>query len=797
MKQKSCKPTRRFAAGGALDPNGYMDHIERDNEEKTKRWAMDGIADQMKYAKGPEAGALSKQYGEAAKDYQNFTTGIQYNPNAQRPGQQQPQQQAIAQPSGSMSLSGMAKPMTTAIPSIAAPTIASGGTYSLGSKPGQVFNDMSGRMGFAGGGKPETADEVMARMAAKYGTSGATSQPEPVQQVAQAPVQQPKPQGMMQQAIGLIGNRRAQIDKAVGYANGGKIKGPGTATSDSIPARVNETGEPIKVSTSERIVSAAQDKALQAIAVRDGYDNLDQMLESLTGKPVGPTIKGGMAAAANGMEPYNRPNWTYPGGELPPNVEQQPRLAAPQPGTSIVPDNRPNWVPGNQQPADRGAIPGNGHRINEFDDEVRQRAAANRAKEAATQAPVQSPVQPAQQPGKIRQALSAARPYANAALTGAAVVGNASTAMNSDDPNVQVAETIKGALTAIPATRPIGYGLQLADPLAKAVTGYGLAEGIGALAKLHPDYMRENKSKPLSPEQQANQDILNDPNGGMGTIPGLDVNVQGQKQRNMASAVDPTQPAQAVGMVNSQPLTTKDIVPGGYIDQGAGIIAQRSKNGQLNVTNVGTSGMADQAKTLYADAQGKGTNDWSQTAQYAQGIAQAAKDKETLAGMQRDRMVRDTGSDITDPGVRANAMQQIAMLDKQDLLKQHGETAQLQQEGLRQETQGKKTANEQAQAIGALQTKAIAGDQAALKMLQGLSGKAQRDAEAKIAYREEPDPNNPGQMIKTPYLVQGEVEREIGAKSKAAPKYEVGKTYKDGNGNQAIYQKDGTWKEVK
>ena len=39
-----------------------------------------------------------------------------------------------------------------------------------------------------------------------------------------------------------------------GYAQGGKIKGPGTATSDSIPAKVVQTGEPIRVANGERIV---------------------------------------------------------------------------------------------------------------------------------------------------------------------------------------------------------------------------------------------------------------------------------------------------------------------------------------------------------------------------------------------------------------------------------------------------------------------------------------------------------------------------------------------------------------
>ena len=86
-----------------------------------------------------------------------------------------------------------------------------------------------------------------------------------------------------------------------GFANGGKIQGPGTPTSDSIAARVRQTGEPIQVSTGERIVSAAQEKVLQKIASGLGFDSLDALLEAGTGKPVGPTIKGGKLAAASGM----------------------------------------------------------------------------------------------------------------------------------------------------------------------------------------------------------------------------------------------------------------------------------------------------------------------------------------------------------------------------------------------------------------------------------------------------------------------------------------------------------------
>lgn len=91
------------------------------------------------------------------------------------------------------------------------------------------------------------------------------------------------------------------------FSNGGKIKGPGTPTSDSIGGVVKETGEPIKVSTEERIVSNKQEQALMRIAEMLGFESVDAMFESMTGEPVGPTISGGKLAAATGMSPEDDP----------------------------------------------------------------------------------------------------------------------------------------------------------------------------------------------------------------------------------------------------------------------------------------------------------------------------------------------------------------------------------------------------------------------------------------------------------------------------------------------------------
>ena len=115
-----------------------------------------------------------------------------------------------------------------------------------------------------------------------------------------------------------------------GFTSGGKIQGPGTPTSDSVPARVKETGEPIQVSTGERIVSAAQEKVLQKIAQGIGFKSLDDLLEAGTGKKVGPTIRHGMAHAATGLTPEEERPYVAP-------ISQDPYVLAGKTSAATVP----------------------------------------------------------------------------------------------------------------------------------------------------------------------------------------------------------------------------------------------------------------------------------------------------------------------------------------------------------------------------------------------------------------------------------------------------------------------------
>lgn len=100
----------------------------------------------------------------------------------------------------------------------------------------------------------------------------------------------------------------------VGVDQRGFIEGPGGV--DNVPARIDETGEEIRVGAGERIVNKKQNAALEALAAQAGM-SLDEYLEASTQEPVGPTMKNGLRAAQNGWPvPYDpiRGQQVAPGG---------------------------------------------------------------------------------------------------------------------------------------------------------------------------------------------------------------------------------------------------------------------------------------------------------------------------------------------------------------------------------------------------------------------------------------------------------------------------------------------------
>ena len=137
---------------------------------------------------------------------------------------------------------------------------------------------------------------------------------------------------------GLAGGGKVTSNMAEGAIRaGGMIKGPGTPTSDSIPAKVVDTGEPIRVATDERIVSAKQDAFLQKLAMDMGFKTVDAMFEAGTGEPVGPTVQYGKGerGANSGASPEDLKKKVVeqiPTGGVPGAGPTAPSPAATSPG---------------------------------------------------------------------------------------------------------------------------------------------------------------------------------------------------------------------------------------------------------------------------------------------------------------------------------------------------------------------------------------------------------------------------------------------------------------------------------
>lgn len=404
-----------------------------------------------------------------------------------------------------------------------------------------------------------------------------------------------------------------------GYRNGGKIQGPGTPTSDDIDAEVVETKEPIKVSTGERIVSHAQGQLLERVAKGIGYKSLDDLLEAGTGKPVGPTIKGGKVAAEDG---------------------------------GVV--NRA-WYAGTDSRDERSGL-----------EMERERRAS------------------------------------------------APSSVLANDP-------VKSALV---------YG----------VVGQGQKQQPAQVA----DYGNEGRSVPKPITNESQRAV---------SVPGASI-VQAA-----------TQP---IDNMRQPDLTTKDVLPGGYLDRGAGIVAQRGGNGRLNVTNVGTEGLTDPAKKIVDGSESALIDQKNST------YNPAAQ----LQRMQALRMTSDaTDSTITDPAVRENAIKSLSLIQAAQAGEQARQTNQV-------DMQGKRLANQQAQVMADLQGKAIAGDPDALKTLNALNGKG-LDNEFKIGNIEQTNPDGSKSSVPVRItrngaeVVDGKQQKPVTSKDEVAKAIATGRITKE------------------
>ena len=287
-------------------------------------------------------------------------------------------------------------------------------------------------------------------------------------------------------AIGqVMNNYLTEKEPVVGFRQGGTvgvdqrgfIKGPGGV--DNVPARVDETGEEIRVGAGERIVNKDQNAALEALAAEAGM-TLDEYLAASTGKPVGPTMKKGLRGLNRGgfVDDYGTLREPNRFQKAPERVILSSQLAnantAPQP----APTGQVVRSGFQQLPADTTA----------FDNEVRARAEANRLKAASkgvvveptAPAPAAQPAtaaQPAAQ-GRLARVGSAAKSALGTAgkVAGAAAgLSGAYEMATGETPADQVAGGLK-ALAAVPSgpAQVVGGAALIGDQLLQSKTGKGL-----------------------------------------------------------------------------------------------------------------------------------------------------------------------------------------------------------------------------------------------------------------------------------------------------------------------------------
>ena len=615
--------------------------------------------------------------------------------------------------------------------------------------------------GFSGGGAVETPQQLMARMAAKYGSTG-SAQAQP----AAAPAPTPQPQPIVAQAperprgiFNIMKTRGEQIDKASGYASGGKISGPGTPTSDSIPAVVHETGEPIKVSTNERILSYAQDQLMEGVAKKLGFSSLDKMLEAGTGKPVGPEVKSGVKAAANGAGP----------GDLPENGKTNPLTQIMGGGGSS-----PFYKPGSaSDPKASGAM------------NFTNNPAASIPGVNTTQAPLIN--------GQVKTVAGQMNP-SMAAVTQA-------------QPDNAVSSLLSGKQTYPELT---GLRAQQSQPASSPVAEASKAAIPSALAAVVP--------APAQSTAPSSAVAPGSPNAATGAgqtqEPGAVNSAQGQRQNSFTE-------------VGKNPLT----VTGPLDAHGNSMAATNAMKAQLeeltrtapaNVVMLENSGLKESQDLMdkwgRQDAQREMMQEMGRNPRAANALAglyaAGANNEAQMRGQDVASTVNQRNNDTTQRGQDITAQTAMRGQDvhaQSEAARLSGNPLDNQLKGLQVQTgqAGIDRAQAQDKAIESIRNEQDPGKRQAMLEAHLVSqGKNPlTDRYIKVDGGEYSDQDNPGVKLKAPSGVYDTVTQSfkpMGPQPAAAQAektkqtaYQPGRTYTDGNGNKAIYQQDGTWKEIK
>lgn len=553
---------------------------------------------------------------------------------------------------------------------------------------------------FADGVVPETADQLMARMTAKYGApSAGTKSPEPAPAPAPQPVQQapqPKPQsgGLFGQAMRGLRSANDQLRQVANYKDGmvhegpGIVHGPGGPKEDKVDA---------KLSNGEAVLPAA------TVAALGGADQVADLIERTNGKAPTMGLRGGQEVhAANGWTMGADGVMREAGTAATPAAQQAtnvvkaiepvvpPTANTPAVSTGQVYDQPMKDVGGSsiadQKTARASGDPRTAQGARTAGGVSPEAAAYTRSQEAAAQAAAKKPTLAANAVGSaksvagsvMRGAAKIAAPLA--AIDGVMGVAGGLTAQGNrtyDDINERggfAASTLKDGLPMLSAV-----GQKIGDDAGRvyqAATGgrnahTGEQESVwNALTTKDGgpsavDYYNQNSTPttPVAPAAQPAKALSADDQEAMrdaAMASTLGAPGRPMDDKSMAylrsQGVDTGLRRAARDDVNTINGNGPEKVQGGAVNiintKNGPVYAGRDGKGQLVVTSGLDRSDADQAAATKSGQE--------------QAAAIAAKDKVDLRAMQRERLTRDTGADITDPRVVQAGLRGLSQMDRGD-----------------------------------------------------------------------------------------------------------------------------------
>jgi hypothetical protein len=573
--------------------------------------------------------------------------------------------------------------------------------------------------------RQETADELMARMTAKYGAPAAgpvPQQPAPVAQTQPQPKPAPtQPASSVQGALGILRGRKEAIDKATNFANGGIVRGKGTPTSDDVPVKIK--GKDYNLSDTEAVLPSKTRQALgEMLGARPGdvaqaNALVEKFIEQTNGKPP-VSVEEGTNLADGGLldEEAGKMNYqAVTGVSAPaPTPAPAPVQAQTTPGISLGRSPAPTIY-------DNGGLPAG----------VVQRGIDTMKSQLAT---------PAEQ--------AAAR----APGSSSNYVGNGPTDPDVNGRNAVPAGVQRGIATMRSQMNPNPSG-----PFAENAANSAAAES--HLQSLYPSGTFDSQQKQASVGVGPGYTVTNDVAGAAKIRSAHQSILDGSPS---SAGAQSAANANEAGLSGRQGAYMVENNLRSFEDKGGGIVRQVGANGSRTFTNVGTENVTDPNKKVQVNSY-NGAADNESVAK-ANSIRQSIIDKQPVGGVgilgdggvgalndertarwRQDELLsaakygnraagdaiqanahlgvegirsataqrgQDVGAGITARGQDLTANTEANRLAVESPLKQA-------------QTQGIMAQNESASTIAEIQKKALAGDQQAIATLNSLRGKGQ------------------------------------------------------------------------